>query len=168
MFQLQFRQSALATALVLFWIGSSAFGQAKRDEHAHPEHGPHNGQLIELGDEEYHAELIDDEKTATVTIYLLDGKAKGPVGVESPTLTINVRQGRKPLQFQLKAAPQKGDGQGTSSRFVLKNKQLVQLLDNDKAEKRLRVTIKGKAYNAKIEHHHHDHDDGESNRKKKD
>ena len=28
------------------------------DGHAHPTHGPHGGDLIELGNEEYHAELV--------------------------------------------------------------------------------------------------------------
>lgn len=31
------------------------------EEHAHPSEGPHGGDLIELGNEEYHAELIHPE-----------------------------------------------------------------------------------------------------------
>ena len=30
--------------------------------HAHPSEGPHGGSLIELGNEEYHAELVHDEQ----------------------------------------------------------------------------------------------------------
>ena len=29
--------------------------------HAHPSEGPHHGDLIELGNEEYHAEILHDE-----------------------------------------------------------------------------------------------------------
>ena len=39
--------------------------------HAHPSEGPHHGALIELGKEDYHAEIVHDEKTDTVTIYIL-------------------------------------------------------------------------------------------------
>ena len=41
--------------------------------HAHPTHGPHQGDLIELGNEEYHAELLHEEDS--VTIYILNGAA---------------------------------------------------------------------------------------------
>ncbi len=44
------------------------------DVHSHPTEGPHHGTLIELGKEEYHAELVHDDKM--VTIYILDSAAK--------------------------------------------------------------------------------------------
>ena len=44
--------------------------------HAHPAHGPHDGHLIELGEEEYHAELTHDDATKSVTVYLLDKETK--------------------------------------------------------------------------------------------
>jgi hypothetical protein len=61
-------------------LAAQAFGAPpaavapKPDGHA--EVGPHKGTLIELGEEEYHAELVNDEKTHTATIYLLDGEVK--------------------------------------------------------------------------------------------
>ena len=156
--------SFAAAMVAAFTFAGFTFAQDKKAD-GHPEHGPHKGQLIELGDEEYHAELVDDEKTETITVYLLDNKSKEAVAIEAKELTINVKHEGKPVQFKLKAVPQKSDSEGSSSRFVLKSEKLAGLLDNDKAEKRLRVTIKGKAFTAKIDHHHdHDQKDG----KKKD
>ena len=65
-------------------------GHAEHDEAGHPEEGPHNGHLIELGKEEYHAELVHDDATHTITLYLLDGSAKKMVPVADKELTINL------------------------------------------------------------------------------
>src|SRR5688572_31002168 len=40
--------------------------------HPHAEHGPHHGQLIDLGHGEYHAEVVHDDTTDTITVYVLD------------------------------------------------------------------------------------------------
>ena len=49
------------------------------DDHAHPSEGPHHGSLIELGNEDYHGELVHDHATGSVTIYLLDSARRaGP------------------------------------------------------------------------------------------
>ena len=63
----------------------------KPDDHAHPEHGPHEGMLIELGKEEYHAELVHDDAAGTVTIYLLDGSAKNAVPITPEEVVINLK-----------------------------------------------------------------------------
>ena len=80
--------------------------------HAHPTEGPHHGALIELGREDYHAELVHDEAANTVTIYILDGAAKDAVAIEAKQLTLNLLVGGKPQQFQLAAMPQSADPEG--------------------------------------------------------
>ncbi|MCE2751496.1 MAG: hypothetical protein LW720_06355 [Pirellula sp.] len=37
--------------------------------HAHPSEGPHHGSLVELGKEEFHAELVHDSKSVTIYIF---------------------------------------------------------------------------------------------------
>lgn len=136
----------------------------KRDghaEHAHPEEGPHHGHLIELGNEEYHAELTHDDATHTVSVYLLDSAGKVAVPVEEPELARNLVVGGKPTQFKLAASPQEGDPAGQASRFVLTDEAAHEALETDKTTGRLNVTINGKAYSGKVEHHAHDeHDKG--------
>src|SRR5690349_7579690 len=42
-------------------------------------HGPHEGDLIELGEEEFHAEVVFDEESDKVILYLLGSDAKTAV-----------------------------------------------------------------------------------------
>jgi hypothetical protein len=148
--------------------GGSAAGTGEGEEHEgeeHEEHGPppHGGQLIELGDEEYHAELVHDEKAGTVTIYLLDAHAEKAVAIDSADITIKLKHDGEPEQFKLAASPQDDDVEGTASRFVSEEAELAEDLDAEGTEPRLAVTIDGKPYSGKIVHEHdhegHDHDE---------
>lgn len=123
-------------------------------EHAHPEQGPHQGELMELGNEEYHAELVHDEAAGTVTIYILDGAAKNAVPIEAHELTINLKLDGQGSQFKLPAAPDAGDPAGQSSRFSSSEKTLAEGLDAMGADPELVVDINGKQFRGKLEHDH--------------
>ncbi len=123
--------------------------------HAHAEEGPHKGHLIELGKEEYHAELTHDDATHKVTIYLLDGEVKKSVAIAEKELTINLVVNGKPIQFKLPAAPQSGDPAGQSSRFELSDKALCDGWDAPKSTGRLNVMIAGKQFSGEINHEGH-------------
>ena len=41
-------------------------------DHGHSEKGPHGGGIVELGDEEYHAEIVVDHDTESVAVYVLE------------------------------------------------------------------------------------------------
>jgi hypothetical protein len=126
-------------------------------EHAHPEHGPHGGDIVELGKEEYHAEVVHDEASGTVTIYVLDSAAKKSVPIDADHVTINVKHDGKGEQFEVKSSPQEGDGDGKSSRFTSEDKELAKDLDH---EARLVIEIAGKSYTGEIKHgHDHKHAD---------
>src|SRR5689334_20069810 len=58
--------------------------------HEHHHHGPHNGHLMEIGGEEYHAEWTHDE-SGKVTFYILDSEAKKEVPVAADEITIDVK-----------------------------------------------------------------------------
>ncbi|EMI22228.1 putative secreted protein [Rhodopirellula maiorica SM1] len=130
--------------------------------HAHPTEGPHHGGLIELGNEEYHAELIHDDDTGSVTIYVLNAAATEQVPIESTEVTINVKHDGKPEQFKLAASPDANDPQGKSSRFVSTDAELGEHLDEEGADPKLVLTINGKSYRGTIAHDHdhegHDHE----------
>lgn len=131
-------------------------------EHGHPSEGPHHGHLIELGNEEYHAELTHDDESHTITIYLLDGDAKGAVGTAESEVTVNLVVNSKPMQFVLPAVPQADDGAGESSKFELVSEELCDALEAEEAKGRLNVSIAGKPFTGAIEHHahgEHDHDE---------
>lgn len=134
----------------------------KKEEHGHdhPEHGPHKGDLIELGNEEYHGELVHDDKS--LTIYILDAKAEKAVPVKATEITINVTHGEEAEQFKLAAKPEEGEKDGMSSRFVSEDAHLLADIEEEDAKKELVLEINGKPYRGNIAHHHegegHDHD----------
>lgn len=130
----------------------------KADEHAHPEVGPHKGALIELGDEEYHAEIVFDEDKDIVTVYLLDGHAKEAVTSDAKDIAINLKHDGKGAQFKLKAQPQKGDPEGKSSRYGAKSEDLMHAIHEKDAGPKLSLKIKGKTFTGKIDPHVHDHE----------
>ena len=121
-------------------------------EHAHPSEGPHQVSLIELGDEEYHAELVHDD--SSVTIYILDSSATKSVPIEASDLTINLVRDGKPAQFKLSAAPDAGDAAGKSSRFTSEDPALASDLDREDAAPKLIAMINGKSYRGEVEHDH--------------
>lgn len=127
--------------------------------HAHPSEGPHHGGLIELGNEEYHAELVHDDDAGTVTIYILDGAATQQVPIEATEIAINAIHDGKPEQFKLAASPDTDDPAGMSSRFVSTDEELAHHLDEEGAKPRLVLSINDKSYRGTISHDHdHDHE----------
>lgn len=133
--------------------------------HGHPSEGPHHGDLVELGNEEYHAEVVHNDDAGTVEIYILDGAATKQVAIEAAELAINVTHDGQPEQFVLAAESDKGDVAGKSSRFVSGDKELAEHLDKEGTSPKLVVKINGKSYRGEIKHKHnhkgHDHKDGE-------
>ena len=123
--------------------------------HGHPEEGPHHGHLIELGNEEYHAELTHDDATNTVTIYLLGKDAKTAVAIADAEVFLNLVSAGKPLQVKLAAAPQESDPAGQASRFTIVDEAVLETLEAPETTGRLNVTIADTPYIGAIEHHEH-------------
>jgi hypothetical protein len=128
-------------------------------DHEHPSEGPHHGQLIELGKEEYHAELTMDEIEHVVTVFLLDSAAKKAVGSDAKVITINLMVDGKPAQFTLPAKPQAEDKEGQASRYELADEALAHGLEGKEPKGRINIAVGGKDYTGEIgpiEHHDHD------------
>jgi len=147
--------------------------------HDHPSEGPHGGDLIELGNEEYHAELIhpenhdDDAKPREgadhkdgddadhdhlgITIYILDGTAKKMVPIDAVDVTVNLSHDGKPEQFKLAAMPTESDPEGKSSRFASDDKDLLEHFHEEDVQGTLVLRIDGKSYRGKLAHSHAGH-----------
>lgn len=137
--------------------GGSSAKPAHSHDHDHPSTGPHKGSLIELGDEEYHAELLHDDAAHKVTIYLLDSKATGKATSSEAKIALNFVVDGKPQQFMLPAAPQADDAAGAASKFELVDEALCTALDAPKNAGKLNVTIGGKQYTGALAGDAHDH-----------
>lgn len=122
-------------------------------EHDHATVGPHGGDLIELGSDQFHAELVHDEMSVAVYIFGADAKSANPI--DASELTINLKHDGKAEQFKLVASPDTSDTKGKSSRFVSNDAELGEYLDHEGAEPQLVVMIDGKQYRGRIEHGEH-------------
>ena len=129
----------------------------KPDPHEHEHaHGPHGGHLIELGNEEYHAEMVHDEETHKVEFHILDSAGKKSVLIAAKEVVVNYIVDGKPQQTSIPAAPLPGESGGESSRFEIVSEELCKsICDNPKANAKLEVSIDGKQYNGAIESHEH-------------
>ena len=85
---------------------------------AHPEHGPNGGHIIELGEEEFHAEVAVD-KDRKLIVWLLDESMKAAKPVENGTVQIMTKVDAKDVTLDLVAAPLDGEKDGQCSRFEL-------------------------------------------------
>ena len=130
-----------------------------KENHAHHhEHaqGPHEGHLIELGDEEYHAELVFDEKTKTISVYILGSDPNESHAIEAKSITLKLSIEKTEVAFALEASPKDGDPEGKSSRYVLANDEKIatHIHDAEELEGQVEITIDGTDFTGKISHEH--------------
>ncbi len=127
----------------------------------HVEKGPHGGQVFELGGA-YHAELVHDDKSGLISVYLLDEQVRDAVAIEDAQIVVNAMVQGKPATFELAAAPLPSDAEGRSSRFQSKDDALLHSLEDHDSKSRLRANIEGKQYVTDVtaceEHDHEGHD----------
>lgn len=147
--------------LVLLATATLSFaGDGHDHEGGHPTKGPRGGALVELGNEELHAELLHDDEAGTVTVFMLDNEARRYVQVTATELVIQIRHENQAEQFRLKAKPQKGDRAGLTSCFAIRNPRLVQFLDDHHTEARMGIKIGERSFVGRIAHvHDHEHGD---------
>ncbi len=136
-----------------------ANGDAGGHTHSHAAHGPHRGQVLGLGDEEYHAEFVLDEASGKVTVYLLDKDIKvNPAAASAQeTITIEAKSGEATKTYELAAVGRTTGDMPTAQQFELVDKELHGPIETNLAT--LKVTIGGKEFVQKInfEGHGHDH-----------
>lgn len=112
--------------------------------HAHPEHGPHGGTLIEWGDEEYHGEFtVDHDKKETV-VYVLDGSAAKAPDLKPEDLTdmvLVLKNASPQVRIELRYDPERSSEKGIA--FVGTHEALAKEME---FRGELSGKIKGKPY----------------------
>jgi hypothetical protein len=129
---------------------SHAHGHSHDHDHGH---GPHGGHIIELGSEDYHAELTQDPASQMVGIYLLGGDLLTAAPVDSPSLTMYVSSAGETTEYTLPAVAQPDEPAGKSSYFELASEPLLTALSGQppNSQARLSITIGGMPYAGAIE-----------------
>ncbi len=132
--------------------------QASTHSHEHGALGPNKGDLLEIGRGEFHAELVVDEESQQIVVYLLDSTLKSYISIDAAFLTVNFKVGNKPVQVKLLPVPQDADAKSLSSRFSLISPELFTALHDSKSDAKLSLRIGKKSFVSKLAHdHNHDH-----------
>ena len=143
-------------------------------EEVHGTHkpGPHGGQLLDLGEHEFMAEVVfkeDDPKS--ITVYLIEHDDNSKIVVsDDEKLTINgLKVDGQEISLTLTALPQEGDADGQTSRFEVSGDGIPEGIEDmhELGDGTFSVTINDKSYSGTIEHEH-DHDDDHDDEHDKD
>jgi hypothetical protein len=127
---------------------------AGHDHAAHDHTAKHGGHLIEIGrNHEYHAELVDDHKTESITVYMMDAHME-PLTVKQASISLSLTAGDKTQAFELLASQP-----GGSSEFKSRDESMMGLIETDGVKGKLRITIDGKPFTGTFDHQAHDHDE---------
>ena len=122
------------------------------DAHQHPQTGPHQGSIIDLGGGEYHAELLHDSNS--VTVYILGKDASTLVPIESSEILVNLMLNGQPKQFKLSAIHDASATDITSSMFNSTEPELANNIDSHSSAAKLVVLIDGTSYRGELAHNH--------------
>lgn len=141
---------------------SEASTEAEHD-HGHAAHGPNGGHLLEVGEEQYHVEVVFDNDGRTLTAFILGPDAKTAFPIEGEMIDFDLEVGDKEHEIPLAAKPLEGEKEGKSSRFVAEGKAIP---DSIKAESDLNghfhLDIGEDHFHVDLEHGDHDgHDHGD-------
>ncbi|QDT56824.1 hypothetical protein Pan44_48840 [Caulifigura coniformis] len=120
------------------------------EAHEH-EHGPHDGEIVELG--EYHGEVVL-ENDRKVTLYVLDGAVKNAVPLAETTATLVLKNGAESTKFDLKAVPLEGETDGKSSRFQSEGPLPETVKNGHDIAGDVTLTVAGKATTGAVGHAH--------------
>jgi hypothetical protein len=134
-------------------------GKAGHDhdhDHVHVHKGPHGGSIMEIGEEEFHAEWVRGPG-GKITFYFLDAAAKNEAPVEADEIAIEVRiADNEPVTYTLAAV---NPEDGRAAVFEITDPNLDGALGalSEKVTATFpRLTLGGKSFeNVKIEEHQH-------------
>ncbi|MEZ6056680.1 MAG: hypothetical protein R3C01_08245 [Planctomycetaceae bacterium] len=130
-------------------------------DHDHGGLGPHLGHIIELGEEEYHAEVTLDITTRELAVWVLGPDSKTLAPLTNATVALQLTVDGKEQELTLTAAPQEGESEGAASKYEWKGEPLADSIkDAEMLVGSISVAFAEKSYTGKITHDHgHGHDD---------
>lgn len=111
---------------------------------------PHGGEVLELGEEEGHLEIMHDHEGGKMTVYVYGASFKDPVAVARPTVTIQQKDGTM-AEVTLSAIEPKPDG--TAQGWKGEHAGLI----SDPWNGRIRVKIGSKEFQSPLEGEGHGH-----------
>lgn len=179
-----FRRSfelALTAAFALVLAGctdsSSEFTEVGHDEsevghddhsgHGHGAHGPNGGEIVEVGNEEFHAEVVVDEDKHRIDVFILGSDAKTAKPIAASEISISFKHGDEVEEFKLAASALEGEVEGQASKFSITDEELFEELHEHSEGATLSFAAGGESLSGTVKHSHdhgdeHAHGDGHS------
>ena len=160
--------AAFALVLAGCTDGNSEFTEVNHDEsevahddhsgHGHGHHGPNGGEIVEVGNEEFHAEVVVDEGTHRIDVFVLGSDAKTAKHIDASEISLSFKHGDEVEDFKLTAAAIDGEPEGQSSKFTLTSEELFEELHEHSEGATLSFTAGGESLSGTVTHTH-DHGD---------
>jgi hypothetical protein len=122
----------------------------EKGEEGHHHNAPHGGEVLELGKEEGHLEMMHDHTGGTVVVYVYGTSFEKPLHVPMPVITIQM--GGKDVNVPLTAVDPKADGtahQWKGGHDGLKTDPWLGRIDVMINGKSLRSPLEGEAHGHK-------------------
>lgn len=125
---------------------------AKDHGHGHIK-ASHGGEILEVGNHVAHIEMVHEEKTGMITLFVLDadGKSMGISDAARINITYKIGKSEKRKQVIGKALKLKN---GKSSVFETQDN----IFKSEDFEGIISIKIKGKTYRVELHHNHEGHD----------
>ena len=146
---------------------SEGFGDDHGHDHSHGhDHGhlgPHEGHLVEVGNDNYHLEWAHDDATGKITVYVLGGDAKELAPIEAAEIvierTIKSDEGDDVKEYKLAAVNPTADDPPKAAQFEITDKALLTALQavGHGVEANIYAPLDGKVHTGVIEHDDHGH-----------
>lgn len=123
---------------------------ARKEIPKHEHVPPHGGTAVELGEEEFHLELVLDRASGRLTAYILDSHLENFVRIQASTFEIEAKiaASARPLIFQAVADQSTGEKVGDTSMFEVTADWLKSVESFD--GKLNGLEIKGKRYSGVV------------------
>ncbi|MDA0282281.1 MAG: hypothetical protein O3B86_02900 [Planctomycetota bacterium] len=145
----------------------SEIGHGDHEEHGHGQHGPNGGDIVELGNEEFHAEVVVDESAHRIDIFILGSDAATAKAIEVSEISLTFKHGDEVEEFKLAAVTLDGEPEGQSSKFTLNSEDAFEELHRHSEGATLSFTVGDQTLTGTVIHSHshdeeHGHDHGEA------
>lgn len=171
--------AAFALVLTGCTDGSSEFTEVSHDEsevghddhsgHGHGAHGPNGGDIVEVGSEEFHAEVVVDEAEHRINVFILGSDAKTAKPIAASDISISFKHGDEVEEFKLAASALDGEAEGQASKFTITDEELFEELHEHPEGATLNFSDGDQALTGTVKHSHghghghggHGHGDGD-------
>ena len=138
----------------------SEVGHDDHSSHGHGAHGPNGGDIVEVGDEEFHAEVVVDEDEHRIDVFILGSDAKTAKPIAASEISINFKHGSEVEEFKLTAAALEGEADGQASKFTITDEELFEELHEHSEGATLNFSNGDQVLTGTV-NHSHDHGHGD-------